>query len=154
MEITRSVEISRTIDDVFAYVADPRNDPEWCAKVLSVAHTSDSGPGPTARYEVVHRPVPILSSRRMDYVCVGWKPPNRIDWREDDGTDVLNVTYMLDDLGQSTRMAQRSRAELAAPRMLHPLMRLGIGHDIARQLKTLKRILERGPSTKVRRSTR
>jgi hypothetical protein len=36
-------------------------------------------------------------------------------------------------------------AELAAPRVLHPLMCLGIGHDIAGQLKTLKRILERGP---------
>ena len=81
----------------------------------------------------------------MNYVCLGWEPPNRIDWREDDSTDVLHVTYMLDDLGQSTRMTQRSRAELAAPRVLHPLMRLGIGHDIARQLKTLKRILERGP---------
>lgn len=145
MEITRSVEISRTIDDVFAYVADPRNDPEWCPKVLSVAHTSGSGPGPSARYDVVHWPVPVLSRRHMNYVCLGWEPPNRIDWREDDSTDVLHVTYMLDDLGQSTRMTQRSRAELAAPRVLHPLMRLGIGHDIARQLKTLKRILERGP---------
>jgi hypothetical protein len=147
MEITRSVEISRTIDDVFGYVADPRNDPQWCPKVLSVAQTSGSGPGPSARYDVVHRPVPVLPSRRMDYVCLGWAPPNRIDWREDDSTDVLNVTYMLDDLGQSTRMTQRSRAELAAPRVLHPLMRLGIGHDIARQLKTLKRSLERGPRT-------
>ena len=139
------MEISRTIDDVFAYVADPRNDPEWCPKVLSVADTSGSGPGPSARYDVVHRPVPVLSRRQMNYVCLGWEPPNRIDWREDDSTDVLHVTYMLDDLGQSTRMTQRSRAELAAPRVLHPLMRLGIGHDIARQLKTLKRILERGP---------
>ena len=145
MEITRSVEISRTIDDVFAYVADPRNDPEWCPKVLSVADTSGSGPGPSARYDVVHWPVPVLSRRHMNYVCLGWEPPNRIDWREDDSTDVLHVTYMLDDLGQSTRMTQRSRPELAAPRVLHPLMRLGIGHDIARQLKTLKRILERGP---------
>jgi uncharacterized protein YndB with AHSA1/START domain len=147
MEITRSVEIGRTIDDVFAYVADPRNDPEWCPKVLSVAHTSDGGPGPSARYDVVHRPVPILSRRRMDYVCLGWEPPNRIDWREDDSTDLLHVTYLLDDLGQSTRMTQRSRAELAAPRVLHPLMRLGIGHDIARQLKTLKRTLERETRT-------
>jgi hypothetical protein len=44
-------------------------------------------------------------------------------------------------------MTQRSRAELAAPRVLHPLMRLGIGHDIARQLKTLKRTLERETRT-------
>jgi hypothetical protein len=83
----------------------------------------------------------------MNYVCLGWEPPKRIDWRGDDSTDVLHVTYMLDDLGQSTRITQRSRAELAGARVLHPLMRLGIGHDIARQLETLKRTLEHGLRT-------
>jgi uncharacterized protein YndB with AHSA1/START domain len=36
VEIVRSVEIDRPTADVFAFVADPRNDPRWCPKVRSV----------------------------------------------------------------------------------------------------------------------
>jgi len=36
MRIVRAVVIDRHIDDVFAYVSDALNDPQWCAKVLSV----------------------------------------------------------------------------------------------------------------------
>jgi hypothetical protein len=52
------------------------------------------------------------------------------------------VIYTLENLGGATRLTQHSDVELGAPRVLHPLMRLGIAHDIARQLKTLKTNME------------
>jgi hypothetical protein len=79
----------------------------------------------------------------MDHTCLSWMPPTRIQWREDDGTDVLNVTYMLEDLDGATRLTQHSYVDLGAPRVLHPVMRAGIGHDVASQLKTLRKQLER-----------
>lgn len=142
MVVTRDIVIARGVDDVFAYLADARNDPQWCPKVLRTDLLAGEGPGPGARYGVTHRPIPLRPAREMDHVCVAWTPPTRIEWREDDGTDVIAVTYELEDLGGATRVTQRSDAELAAPAFLHPLMRLGIGHDIARQLKTLKGKLE------------
>jgi uncharacterized protein YndB with AHSA1/START domain len=143
MQIARSVVIDCHIEDVFAYVADPLNDPAWCAKVDRVAHVEGDGPGPGARYDVLHRPIPLRPARRMAYACVEWDPPRRIVWREDDGDDVIAVTYELESVWTSTRFTQRDEARLGAPRALHPLLRIGIGRDIARQLRTLKRVLER-----------
>lgn len=43
----------------------------------------------------------------------------------------------------STRVTQRDE-ELAVPRPLQALLRIGIGSDVERQLRTLRRVLERG----------
>jgi hypothetical protein len=144
MQIVRAVVIDRHIEDVFAYVADPLNDPRWCAKVLSVEQIEGKGPGPGARYEVLHRPLPLRPPRRMTYTCVAWEPPVRIQWHEDDGADVLDVTYELEAVWTATRLTQRDEGRLGAPRILQPLVRVGVGRDVAQQLRALKRVLERG----------
>jgi hypothetical protein len=144
VQIVRSVVIDCHPQEVFDYVADPCNDPTWCEKVLSVEQTDGDGPGPGAAYAVLHRPIPLRPPRRMTHTCLAWEPPARIAWREDDGGDVLHVTYELEPVWTSTRLTQRDDARLGAPRLLHPLLRMGIGRDVARQLATLKRVLERG----------
>jgi uncharacterized protein YndB with AHSA1/START domain len=142
MQIVRTVVVDRPIEDVFAYVADPLNDPAWCAKVLSVVQMEGDRPGPGARYAVLHRPIPILPARHMAYTCVASDPPVGIAWREEDGDDVIDVTYELERAGTSTRLTQRDDARLSAPRILHPLLRRGIGRDVDHQLRALKRLLE------------
>jgi hypothetical protein len=141
MRIVRAVVIDSHIEDVFAYVSDPLNDPEWCAKVLSVEQVAGDGPGPGAIYDVLHRPVSLRPARRMAYACLAWAPPARIAWREEDGADVIEVTYELESVWTSTRLTQRDDARLGAPRILHPLLRIGIGRDVERQLRELKRVL-------------
>ena len=54
MVIERSIVIARPPEDVFAFVADPANDVEWCRKVRSV----EAVPGDPDRWRVVHKPVP------------------------------------------------------------------------------------------------
>ena len=142
MHIARSVVIGKPIDEVFAFMAEPGNDPRWCAKVKTVEQVGGDQPGPGARYTVVHKPVPGRPARQMDHECVAWDPPRRIDWHEADGTDVIRVTYRLEDFGDSTRVTQEDDAELGAWSPLRPLYRAGISRDLARQLKALKEILE------------
>jgi uncharacterized protein YndB with AHSA1/START domain len=136
VEIVRSIEIACPVDAVFAFVADARNDPRWCPKVRSVELVDDG------RYAVVHKPVPGKPERQMEMTRVGFDPPQRIEWREDDGTDVFRVTYELEDVDGGTRLTQRSVAELGAPRLLYPIYKAGIGRDIAKQLKELRKLLE------------
>jgi uncharacterized protein YndB with AHSA1/START domain len=143
MELVRDVVIDRHIEEVFDFVADPLNDPRWCAKVLRVDQVEGDGPGPGARYDVLHRPIPFRPPRRLVHTCVAWEPPKRIVWHEDDGTDVVDVTYELESVWTATRLTQRDVVRLGAPRPLHPLLRAGIGRDVTRQLHALKRILER-----------
>lgn len=138
MGVVRTIEIERPLRQVREYVADPRNDPEWCPKVLSVEVVDEEA----GAYTVVHRPIPLRPARTIDHRRLESNPA-RIRWSEDDGTDVFDVTYELVGLGDDrTRFTQRSEFELGAPAMLHPLMRLGIGHDVGGQLKRLKRVLE------------
>jgi len=143
VEVERSVGIAMPVADVFAFVADPANDPQWCRKLISVEQVEGDGSGPGGRWRVVHRPVPIGAARTMDYRCLAWDPPHRIEWREDDGTDVLLVTYALSAEAGDTRIEQHDDAQLGAPSFLHPFMKIGIGHDLAGQLKRLKQLLER-----------
>ena len=142
VRIVRAVVIDCHVEDVFAYVSDPLNDPEWCAKVLSVEQVEGSGPGPGARYDVLHRPIPLRPARRMACSCLDWDPPARM-WREDGGAALIHVGYELESVWTSTRLAQRDDvARLGAPRALHPLLRIGIGRHVERQLRALERVLE------------
>ena len=43
----------------------------------------------------------------------------------------------------STRLTQRDDTQLGAPRLLQPVVRAGIGRDIEKQLRELRRLLER-----------
>ena len=141
VKITRRIVIDRPREDVFAFVADPRNDPKWCPKVVSTElATEDTASG--ARYAVVHKPIPGRPTREMTMTCRSIEPPSRIEWHEDDGHDTVDVTYTLEDQGGSTGFTQCSIATLSSPRLLAPIMRHGIGRDIEQQLKRLKRTLE------------
>jgi uncharacterized protein YndB with AHSA1/START domain len=142
MEVTRSITISRPRDEVFAYVADARNDPQWCPKVISTELADSDG-----RYAVLHKPIPGRPAREMTMTCQSQEPPARIEWYEDDGSDSFQVTYILEDLGGSTRFTQRSVASLSTPRVFAPIMRHGIGRDIDKQLKSLKATLEARPQS-------
>jgi uncharacterized protein YndB with AHSA1/START domain len=144
VEIRRSTTIGRPIREVFDFVADARHDPRWCPKVESVEHVAGECTGPGARYAVVHRPIPLRPARRLDHRCVGWSPPRRIEWLEDDGTDRFEVTYELEGIDGDTHLTQTTSPTLGVTRLLHPVLRLGIGADVARQLRALKRLLESG----------
>jgi hypothetical protein len=145
MRIERKVTIKRPIGEVFAFVSDARNDPEWCEKVRSVKQNKGRGPGPGARYVVIHRPIPMAPERRMDYTCRAWDPPHRIEWHERDGSDEIEVVYELEDVGGATRLTQRDEVHrIGVPTLLKPIMKRGIGRDISHQLKTLKALLESG----------
>jgi uncharacterized membrane protein len=138
--IERSIEIGRGVEEVFGFVSDPLNDPRWCRKVQSVTAAGEG------RWEVWHKPVPLRPARRMSMTRVAVSAPTRIEWLQDDGTDVFRVEYSLSALqAGATRFVQRSDASVGAvPRWLWPLWRFGIGRDVARQLRDLKRLLESG----------
>jgi uncharacterized membrane protein len=151
MEVARSIEISRPIDEVFAFLADARNDPRWRPKVISAVQLLGNGPALGARYQVVNRPLPKRPPSTMTTDCVGWEPPQRIEWHEHDGIDDVRLLYVLSDRGGSTQLTQCSFLKPATPQrlrpiMLRPIMRHGVGRDIELQLRALKRLLERQAS--------
>jgi uncharacterized protein YndB with AHSA1/START domain len=136
--------ISRPVEDVWAFIADARNDPRWCDKVESVDQVAGEGPGPDARYRVVHRPVSLKKPKELTVIVEELTRPTRLRLREEDDDGVFNVTYELEQAGEGTRLTQHDQIEWKIPRFQQPIARWMVSRDIANQFSALKRRLEAG----------
>src|SRR4051794_5240690 len=144
MVIERETEVGRSVAEVFAYVADPRHDPEWCPKVLRVEPVDGTGaPVVGARYRAVHRPIRLRGAMDLAVEIVALEPPRRVELREEDEDGVFRVTYELEAEGPGrTRMRQRSVVDLAnVPRWQHPIAKRLIGRHLDGQFRGLRRRL-------------
>jgi uncharacterized protein YndB with AHSA1/START domain len=139
--IEKTIVINRPLKTVWGYIADGRNDPQWCDKVVSVDQVAGDGPGPNAIYHVVHRPV--RKKRKVLAVTVEeFDPPRWMRMREEDDDGVFNVAYDLEPAGEGTRLTQRDQIEWKIPRFQVPIARRMVSRDIENQFSALKRVLE------------
>jgi hypothetical protein len=143
IRVERSIHIDRSVEDVFAFVSDCRNDPAWCKRVLSCEQVDGDGPGATARYRVVHRPQRLRPAMDLDVRVEAFDPPHGMTLVERDSDGVFDVAYDLRPEDGGTLFTQRDDITLSGqPRLLHPLARLIIGRHVGEQLDVLKRLLE------------
>jgi len=149
-EIERTIVIARPLEEVWEYIADLRNDPQWCDKVVSVKQLVGVGPGPNTSYRVVHRPERLKECKELAVTVEEFEPPRRMRMREENGEGVFSVTYGLEQShdmersGEATRLTQRDRIEWKVPKLQIPIARRMVGRDIENQLLTLKSLLETG----------
>ena len=139
------VTIARQPQDVWDFIADPRNDPRWCEKVVSVEQIAGEGPGPDARYRVMHAPRPRKPPVELAMEAVEFNPPLRLRWREEDADAVFNVLYELEPEGTGTRLTQVDEIDWKIPRPLRPIGRIMVSRDIRRQFESLRQVLEGEP---------
>jgi uncharacterized protein YndB with AHSA1/START domain len=142
MHIEKTEDISRTPEEVWAFIADARNDPRWCHKVDSVEQVAGDGPGPAAKYRVVHRPRPRKPASELLMEVVEYDQPRRLRWREEDEDGVFNVVYRLQPTEGGTRLSQIDDIDWKISKLAFPIARMMVGRDMARQLAALKRMLE------------
>jgi uncharacterized protein YndB with AHSA1/START domain len=142
MEIEKAVVIDCPPQDVWTYIADPRNDPDWCAKVESAEQVRGSGPGSGASYRVTHRPVRLKGPKELAVTVEEFEPPHRMRMREEDGDAVFDVTYELQPTQGGTRLSQNDQIDWKIPRFQLPIARRMVSRDVQNQLSALKRLLE------------
>jgi uncharacterized protein YndB with AHSA1/START domain len=138
MTAETTITIRRSPQDVFAFLADPRNDPLWCTRVRCVE------PAGNGEYRVLHKPLRIqpkpyeLRMRLLDS-----DPPHRLRWEETDRDGTLVVDYVLSPAPDGTRFTQRTDLSGLRARV-RVLARFTIARHIAEQARALKEHLERG----------
>jgi hypothetical protein len=142
MQIEQTVVIARPVEEVWWFVSDGRNDPQWCAKVLAVDQTTGEGPGSGATYRVVHRPVRLRRPKDLAVTIEEFDPPRWMRLREEDADGVFDVTYELEGTAEGTRLTQRDQIEWKIPKFQIPMARTMVSRHIRRQLSTLRRLLE------------
>lgn len=74
----RTVQIARTPEDVFAFLADARNDIQWRPTVVDIAHQTGTGSG--TRYRQGLRG-PGGSRIPADFEVTVYEPPSRFGFR-------------------------------------------------------------------------
>jgi uncharacterized protein YndB with AHSA1/START domain len=137
MRLEESVEIARSPEDVWSFVADPMNDPRWCPKVTTV---HQRGPG---RWLVRHKPVPLRPPLELSVEHLELHAPERLTMRQEDDASVFNVEYRLEPTSAGTRFTQVSDFEWKKlPRVLHRIFGRGVRRDVQAQLRALKETLE------------
>jgi uncharacterized protein YndB with AHSA1/START domain len=140
--IRKTILLNRPPEEVWEYISDPRNDPHWCKKVLSVEQIGGDRPGPDARYQVIHRPTQVKRAKRLEVTIEEFEPPQRMRMREEDDDGVFDVTYVLEPTGARTRLTQHDEIAWKVPRLQRPIANMNVGRDIVDQLSRLKRLLE------------
>lgn len=146
MRIQKAVEIARPLPEVWRFVSNPLNDPQWCENVEGVEQESEGDPAPGARYTVMHAPKPLRPAYPMALTIEEFKPPHRMTVREVDEDAAFVVTYELEETPGGTRLTQTDEIEwkIAAP--LRPIGGLMVRRHMPRQLASLKRALEPDPA--------
>jgi uncharacterized protein YndB with AHSA1/START domain len=140
-QLEHQIEISHPLEEVFAFIADARNDPRWCPRVISCEQRDGDGPGLGARYEALEKPT--LRPRQTRWIeVVDFAPPNRVVWRQKDEIGDFTITYLLEPAARGTRLTQRDEVAWQMPRVYVPIARRIVARHIRDQLSSLKRLLE------------
>jgi uncharacterized protein YndB with AHSA1/START domain len=143
--VERSIEIARPPEEVFAFLADARNDPRWCASVVACEQRAGDGPGADARYLARHKPTPFHRVMPRSVEVVEYAPPRLLRWRQEDGNGVFDITYEVEPAAGGARFTQRDRIEWKVPGPVGRLAeRLFVRRHVGEQMEDLKRLLEEG----------
>ncbi|KJY47241.1 SRPBCC family protein [Streptomyces sp. A1547] len=75
-----TVEIDRPVGEVFAYLADGRNDPQFSPRVQEITRTPDGATGVGTVFRSTVKDAGMKTAR--EFRITGFDPPRRIRWTE------------------------------------------------------------------------
>ena len=146
IRIEHELVVERPLEDVFAYLSDPANVPEWQTGVVETTKEEEGG----MRVGVRWREVRSFLGRRMEATleAIAYEPGREFSLRAVSGPIPLQVRHLFDRADAGTRITVLAEGDPGR------FARLGsrlIARAAERQLKDdlaeLKRVLEeRGPN--------
>jgi uncharacterized protein YndB with AHSA1/START domain len=142
MRIEESVEINRPLEEVFDYVANHENLPEWSGIVLEVQKETEGQLQEGDRFTVVAK----FLGRRFEtpFEVSAHQPPRRHSDRSMGGPFEQEYTYTFEETaGSGTRFTQVAEGEPEGFfRLAGPLLEIAGRRQFRADLQTLKDLLE------------
>ena len=138
-EESNTITIARPVSDVFAFLADAENDPQWRGGVIQMTRTSGQGVGTTYR-QIVAGP----GGRRIDadVEITEFVPDQRIAFRTTKGPVRPTGSYHLQASNGGTVVTFRLAATLGGvKKLIAPMVAKTMRSEVA-ALTELKRVLE------------
>jgi uncharacterized membrane protein len=139
--IATSVEIARSPEDVFAYIADFPRQPEWQEGLVSVTVETE---GPTrAGTRVVHRrklgPQTVATTSEI----TAYDPPKVVGFRGIDGPIRAEGSQRIEPAGDGSRVLFEMELDgHGLGKLMLPMARRQAARQVAASHEKLKRILE------------
>jgi uncharacterized protein YndB with AHSA1/START domain len=138
VKLTTSTTIDRRPDEVFAFISDPANFPQW----LSVEDVELDGP---LRVGATGSETRRMLGRRlrMQWECTAYAPPERVAFRYPGGPIPADATFTFESAGAGTRV---TCSTVLTPRgLFRPLGRL-VAREARKEdegnFRRLKEVLE------------
>jgi Polyketide cyclase / dehydrase and lipid transport len=141
VDVTVEQQIARPPDAVAGFAMDPANDRRWIGALTDVRVISDGPVGPGTRVERVAS----FLGKRIEYVneIVEYRPPERLTMRSVRAPFPMTLAYEFAPADGGTLARIRTEGDpggfyaIAAP-LLAAMVRRGVARDLA----TLRRVLE------------
>jgi uncharacterized protein YndB with AHSA1/START domain len=142
-ETAAEITIDRPIEEVFAYIADNENDPQWCVPVVETTRIAGDAPGLGARYVFASRLG--LIKVRGKFETTGFEAPEAIRWAGESAIVTFSGQYRLTSTTTGTRLLERTAFEpKGGLKLLQGIMRPEYTKTYQTQLQRLKQLLEDG----------
>jgi uncharacterized protein YndB with AHSA1/START domain len=137
-----SVRIAAPLEDVFAYVSDPRTYPSWNSAVEEVRPRAGSG-GTGSSYSMIRQLPTGRASNELE--VVGRERPHEFSIRASAGPTPFLYRYRFAGANGKTVVRLDAQVELPSPAAALPqLARRAVKRGVDHNLATLKVILEGG----------
>lgn len=140
-DITAEVRINRPIEDVFYFVADSRNDPQWAVPVLECVQVAGDGPGLGAQYTFASKVAWGKVHGKIQTVV--YELPQHIEWDMESTVNVTRARFSFKADADSTLLSARSTLKAKGIfRLTESMMEREIDKAYQQQFQNLKQLLE------------
>ena len=109
-----SVVVARPAEEVFRYVADLRNEPNWHVDVASVPPETDPVPVVGKTYALTFKP--FMGKTDGTFTTLEVEPGKRVVYLADFAGLQPRITYTVEPVGEGTRFTRGSRCDLVGSR--------------------------------------
>lgn len=142
-QIVSSITINKPIEEVFAFVADNENDPQWCVPVLETTRIAGDAPGANTRYSFTADGGRIKPAGEFE--IVEFRPPERIAWQGYSPFSHYQGYYTLTALEGGTDITINAKfTSKHFYKLFESRMQKQFSQNYDEQFRRLKRLLEEG----------
>ena len=141
MELERSVDIGRPVGDVFAYLTDVKNNPDWESNVVEMEYTSE---GPVGVGSTGRRVEKMMGTDESTWEITEYEENKHLAFKFESPRFQGNARYDLEPTDAGTRLAFRLHGEAKGlvSKLMMPLFMPMVRRQVRRDYDRLKGILE------------
>lgn len=141
IKINKSLVINRPIDEVFDYIGDQRNTPQWQSGLVEVRRITEGPPGIGTKHAFVRK----FMGRKMEATneYIAYEPNKKITFKTTSGPVRLEASYLFESTADGTKVTGLIEMQAAGLfGFAEPLIAKSLDRESDAAMTELKRLLE------------